>query len=134
MDYAKDLLLFWAGPLAFGPIVLIGVAYRTLKNNERSIPRALLAIGSGTLALAMSVFFVVLAAPTVFTSWSENGTVQPVLALLSLTWFTALAVLIVSISQFRVVIRYLAECFHPSERPVWLRNVSQWVWTTRGVK
>jgi hypothetical protein len=118
-DVAESLLKLAGGPSILGVGALLGYARGVLKSNERTPGKGWLTLGAGVLVCGWTIVFLALAGPTMLRSWKAPGDVQPVLVLLTATWFAAVGLLMAALTRAPAVARYLAESYHAGEGP-WL--------------
>lgn len=127
MEAEKDLLLVLGGPAGVSLIVLFGFSWGVLKSEDRSPVWAWLMIAAGALSVVLCVTFLALSSGRVFASWMATGTVEPVLVLLSMAWFVAIAALITVLVSVKRACRHLVECYHPNDPPLMVRWLRRWV-------
>jgi len=118
-DFAGDLLKLAGGPSILGIGALLGYARGVLKADDRTPGKGWLTLGAGLLLCGWLLVFLALACPTVLRSWQADGDLQPVLVLLTATWFVAVGLLVAALWQARAVARYLSESYRQDEGP-WL--------------
>lgn len=127
MEAEKDLLLVLGGPSGLGLVALFGFSWGVLKSEERSPVWTWLMIAAGALSVVLCVTFLALSSGRVFASWMATGTVEPILVLLSMAWFVAIAALIAVLVSVKRACRHLVECYHPDETPLVVRWLRRWV-------
>ena len=107
--------------------MLFGFSWGVLKSEDRSPVWAWLMIAAGALSVVLCVTFLALSSGRVFASWMATGTVEPVLVLLSMAWFVAIAALITVLVSVKRACRHLVECYHPNDTPLMVRWLRRWV-------
>lgn len=100
---------------------------RILKSDDRSPVWAWLMVAAGALSVVLCVTFIGLSSARVFASWVATGTVEPVLVLLSLAWFVAIAAIITVLVSVKRACRHLVECYHADDTPFVVRWLRRWV-------
>lgn len=122
-DAAKDLITLAGGPSIFGVAALLGYLAATLAKPEREPRKGWYLLGGGLLLIAWLVMFVIIAAPTVFASWTGGGVMNPNLVLLSATWLIVIVLAIVLVAHTNTVATYLAESYPDGQGPWMVRLI-----------
>lgn len=123
VETAKDLLQLAAGPSILGVGALITYATATYSDPKRVPSKGWLALGAGVLLFGWLLLFVLLALPTVWQSWATDGTVEPVLVLLTAAWLVAIALLALVVWKVPTAVTYLTASYRPDEMPWLLRLI-----------
>ena len=93
----------------------------TFADSKRIASKGWLALGAGSALLGWLVLFLVLSAPTVVASLVAQGSVEPVLVLLSAAWLISAGLVLIVLWKTPVALRYLVESYPPDETPWVLR-------------
>lgn len=121
-DTATQLMTLAGGPSILGVGALLKYAGGVLRSEEREPRKGWLTLGAGIGLCVWLLIFLVLAAPTVFRSWSADGNLQASLVLLSATWFAAVCLLVAAVIKGPELARYLSEAYRHGEGP-WLVKI-----------
>jgi hypothetical protein len=125
-DTATALMTFVGGPALIGIAAMTKFSGDVLRDDSRAPRQGWLALGAELMVAVWMVIFLILAAPTVYESWTTDGRLEPTLVLLSATAAASVGVLGFATSRVAPTVRLIDESYRADASGTSIKLIRRW--------